>query len=77
MPSFKIIGLLVLDSGEEDFLKVSTIYGHDSHLGHVTLTVPMEAIDEIGFQMKTIENCHIHVYKTTPWGHLLHVFLIK
>ena len=23
-------------SGEEDFLKVFTIYGHGSHLGHVT-----------------------------------------
>ena len=23
-------------SGEEDFLVVFTIYGHDSHLGHVT-----------------------------------------
>ena len=26
-------------SGEEDFLKVFTIYGHDGHLGHVTKTV--------------------------------------
>ena len=26
-------------SGEEDFLKVFTIYGHGSHLGHVTLTI--------------------------------------
>ena len=25
-------------SGEEDFLKVFTIYGHGSHLGHVTWT---------------------------------------
>ena len=23
-------------SGEEDFLRVFTIYGHDGHLGHVT-----------------------------------------
>ena len=23
-------------SGEEDFLKVSTMYGHGGHLGHVT-----------------------------------------
>ena len=23
-------------SGEEDFLRVSTIYGHGGHLGHVT-----------------------------------------
>ena len=26
-------------SGEEDFLKVFTIYGHGSHLGHVTCTI--------------------------------------
>ena len=26
-------------SGEEDFLRVYTIYGHGGHLGHVTLTV--------------------------------------
>ena len=24
-------------SGEEDFLRVFTIYGHGSHLGHVTV----------------------------------------
>ena len=36
-------------SGEE-FLKVFTIYGHGSHLGHVTctmFTLPMEALHEI------------------------------
>ena len=27
-----------LGSGEEDFLKVFTIYGHGGHLGHVTCT---------------------------------------
>ena len=26
-------------SGEEDFLKAFTIYGHGGHLGHVTRTV--------------------------------------
>ena len=26
-------------SGEEDFFKVFTIYGHGSHLGHVTWTI--------------------------------------
>ena len=36
MPSFKIIGLLVR---EKKILKVFTIYGHDGHLGHVTLTI--------------------------------------
>ena len=35
MPSFKIIGLLVL---EKIFLKVSAIYSRGSHLGHVTWT---------------------------------------
>ena len=25
-----------IGSGEEDFFKVFTIYGHDSHVGHVT-----------------------------------------
>ena len=35
MPSFKIIGLSVL---EEIYLKVFTIYGHGGHLGHVTWT---------------------------------------
>ena len=33
MPSFEIIGLLVL---EKKILKVFTIYGHGGHLGHVT-----------------------------------------
>ena len=26
-------------SGEEDFLRVFTIYGHGGHLGHVTRTI--------------------------------------
>ena len=26
-------------SGEEDFLRVFTIYGHGGHLGHVTKTI--------------------------------------
>ena len=28
-----------LGSGEEDFNKVFTIYGHGGHLGHVTWTI--------------------------------------
>ena len=28
-----------VNSGEEDFFKVFTIYGHGSHLGHVTLFI--------------------------------------
>ena len=27
------------DSGEDDFFKVFTIYGHGGHLGHVTWTI--------------------------------------
>ena len=36
MPSFKILGLLVL---EKKIFKVFTIYGHGGHLGHVTWTI--------------------------------------
>ena len=36
MPSFKIIGLLVL---EKKIFKCFTIYGHGGHLGHVTWTI--------------------------------------
>ena len=36
MPSFKIIGLLVL---EKKIFKVFIIYGHGGHLGHVTWTI--------------------------------------
>ena len=42
MPSFKIIGLLVL---EKNFFKVFTIYGHGGHLGHVTWTFYINFID--------------------------------
>ena len=36
MPSFKIIGLLIL---EKKIFKDFTIYGHGGHLGHVTCTI--------------------------------------
>ena len=36
MPSFKIIGFLVL---EKKIFKIFTIYGHGGHLGHVTWTI--------------------------------------
>ena len=36
MQSFKIIGL---GSGEEDLLRVFTIYGQGSHLGYVTKNI--------------------------------------
>ena len=32
----KLRGNLPTGSGEEDFLRVFTIYGHGGHLGHVT-----------------------------------------
>ena len=32
----KFRGNRLAGSGEEDFLRVSTIYGHGGHLGHVT-----------------------------------------
>ena len=36
MPSFKVIGLLIL---EKKILMVFAIYSHDGHLSHVTLTI--------------------------------------
>ena len=35
----KFQGHRSINSGEEDFFKVFTIYGHGSHLGHVTLFI--------------------------------------
>ena len=35
----KFCGNRPAGSGEEDFLKVFTIYGHGGHLGHVTWTI--------------------------------------
>ena len=40
MPSFKIIGLLVLEKkDQEDFQKFFAIYSHGGHLGHMTWTI--------------------------------------
>ena len=36
MPHTKFRGNRPAGSGEEDFLRVFTIYGHGGHLGHVT-----------------------------------------
>ena len=36
MLQIKFLGNRSAGSGEEDFQRVSTIYGHGSHLGHVT-----------------------------------------
>ena len=30
----KLQGNLLTDSGEDDLLRIFTIYGHDDHLGH-------------------------------------------
>ena len=46
-------------SGEEDFFKVFTIYGHGGHLGHVTWTIyisfrspfPMRLHIKFGFDL--------------------------
>ena len=35
----KFRGNRLTGSGEEDFFKVFTIYGHGGHLGHVTWTI--------------------------------------
>ena len=35
----KFCGNRPAGSGEKDFFKVFTIYGHGSHLGHVTWTI--------------------------------------
>ena len=53
-------------SGEEDFSKVFTVYGHGGHLGHVTLTIyinfrspfPRRLHIKFGFvsEEKTFEN---------------------
>ena len=43
-----------IGSGEEDFLKVFTIYGHGGHLGHVTLfiCINFHSHVSISFHMK-------------------------
>ena len=43
MLHIKFRGNLSTGSGEEDFFKVFTIYGHGSHLGHVT-SIPIKEI---------------------------------
>ena len=35
----KFQGSMFLGSGEEDFQRVFTIYGHGAHLGHVNYTL--------------------------------------
>ena len=43
--------------GEEDFLRFSTIYGHGGHVGHVTQTIflkALEAVNKIWFAIGPI-----------------------
>ena len=54
----KFQGHWSIGSGEEDFFKVFTVYGHGSHVGHVTQTIlykfsflkALEAVYEIWLQ---------------------------
>ena len=64
MPSFKIIGLSVLE-------KVFSIYGHGGRLGHLTLnnlytvSFPLPRRCHLKFGEKMLENngqTHVHVY---------------
>ena len=73
MTSFKIIGLWVL---EKKILKVFTIYGHGSNLGHVTKTIfinlyplfqegsilKLACIGQVVLEKKFENNGHIHVH---------------
>ena len=42
-----------IGSGEEDFLKVFTIYGHGSHVGHVThlICINFHSYSPLSFHM--------------------------
>ena len=50
MPSFKVIGLLLLESR---FFKVFTIYGHGGHVDHVTQLIC------INFRSHSPLSCHM------------------
>ena len=49
----KFQGHRSIGSGEEDFFKVFTIYGHGSHVGHVTklICIHFLSYSPIGFHM--------------------------
>ena len=52
----KFLGHRSIGSGEEDFFKVFTIYGHGGHVGHVThfsFLKALEAVYEIWLQSAT------------------------
>ena len=76
MPSFKIIGLLVL---EKNILKVFTIYGRGGHLGYVTRFIytyspspfPRRLHVKFGIDLPSgsrENNGHIHVYSPRGRG---------
>ena len=50
------------DSGEEDFLRFFTIYGHGGHLGHVTWTI------NINFRSPFPRGLHIEFGFDLPSG---------
>ena len=83
MPSFKIIGLLVL---EKEVLKGYTIYGHGGHLGHVTCTIyiyffplPKKAPHEIRQRrrcLKIIRNAPFYILLFLPHGWVDDIILV-
>ena len=58
----KFRGNLLTGSGEEDFLRVFTIYGRGGHLGHVT------KIPRIKFQCHYPRRLHIKFQLDRPSG---------
>ena len=55
-------GLQYSGSGEEDFFKVFTIYGHGSHIGHVTqlICINFHSHSHLSFHMSfgsKLPNC--------------------
>ena len=70
MPSFKIIRLSVLEKN------IFSIYGHGSHLGHVTWTIyikfltpfPRRCHLKFGEKKMFENNGHIHVYSPGAGG---------
>ena len=53
MPDTKFQGHRSIGSGEKDFFKVFTIYGHGSHVGHVTklICINFHSYSPISFHM--------------------------
>ena len=80
MPSFKIIGILVLEKIFQVVFFYIYMYGHGSHLGHVTLTIyicfcspfprrlhiNLAVIGQVVSEYMFENNSHIHVYSLGP-----------